>query len=226
MSARDRPHTQGALIAREQQPHGRAAHGSSSSPLVAVSPVVAEPCWCEAVLCVTSSQSFCSLVGMSPVYPLYITRYLTLSCHVVCAHRYAHLWQRSGDHEVLCLRTTIPMTLLRWRGVITAGTDTDKVAKLHLQNPSMPTIYHIFRCVLRCHVRVCVCVCVCVCVRVLIFIAFYLPAVSTWILFALALSSAPCVCVCGWVCVCVCVCVYTVWVVLFTLVQYGDGWIR
>ncbi len=60
-------------------------------------------------------------------------------------NRYAGLWRRSGEHEVLSLRTSIPMTLMRWRGVVTAGNDIDRVARLHIENPAMPTIYHIFR---------------------------------------------------------------------------------
>ena len=43
-------------------------------------------------------------------------------------------------------RPTIPMTLFRWRGVVKAGTDIDRVARMHRENPNMPTIYHIFRC--------------------------------------------------------------------------------
>lgn len=48
-------------------------------------------------------------------------------CLHVLACRYSQLWLRSGDHEVLVLRPTIPMTLLRWKGVVTAGKDIDKV---------------------------------------------------------------------------------------------------
>lgn len=33
----------------------------------------------------------------------------------------------------------------RWRGVVKAGSDIDRVARMHIENPNMPTIYHIFR---------------------------------------------------------------------------------
>jgi hypothetical protein len=59
--------------------------------------------------------------------------------------RYSQLWLRSGEHEVLTLRTSVAMTLLRWRGVVKAGTDIDRVARMHIECPAMPTIYHIFR---------------------------------------------------------------------------------
>lgn len=36
------------------------------------------------------------------------------------ATRYSNLWLHSGDHEVLTLRPTIAMTMLRWRGVVKA----------------------------------------------------------------------------------------------------------
>ncbi|MEW5316303.1 MAG: hypothetical protein WDW38_007682 [Sanguina aurantia] len=59
-------------------------------------------------------------------------------------NKYANLWRRSGDHEVICLRPSVMMTLVRWRGVITAGGDIDKVARLHMECANMPTFYHIF----------------------------------------------------------------------------------
>lgn len=58
--------------------------------------------------------------------------------------KYANLWLRSGDHEVLVLRPSVAMTLMRWRGVVKAGSDIDRVARMHIENPNMPTIYHIF----------------------------------------------------------------------------------
>ncbi|KAG2424348.1 hypothetical protein HXX76_014557 [Chlamydomonas incerta] len=59
-------------------------------------------------------------------------------------NKYGALWARSGDHEVLMIRPTIAQTLVRWRGVVVAGRDIDRVATLHRENPAMPTVYHIF----------------------------------------------------------------------------------
>ncbi|GIL52525.1 hypothetical protein Vafri_8369, partial [Volvox africanus] len=59
--------------------------------------------------------------------------------------RYGSLWARSGDHEVLMIRPTVAQTLVRWRGVVVAGRDIDRVSKMHRENPAMPTIYHVFR---------------------------------------------------------------------------------
>ncbi|KAG2452439.1 hypothetical protein HYH02_002682 [Chlamydomonas schloesseri] len=59
-------------------------------------------------------------------------------------NKYGALWARSGDHEVLMIRPTIAQTLVRWRGVVVAGRDIDRVAALHRENPAMPTVYHIF----------------------------------------------------------------------------------
>ena len=63
--------------------------------------------------------------GVKPhAYIVFVFVFATLlGCHT----RYSSLWRRSGDHEVLVLRPTVPMTLLRWRGVVKAGTDIDKV---------------------------------------------------------------------------------------------------
>jgi hypothetical protein len=55
------------------------------------------------------------------------------------------LWASSGDHEVLMIRPTVATTLVRWRGVVVAGRDVDRVARLQRENPAMPTVYHIFR---------------------------------------------------------------------------------
>ena len=63
--------------------------------------------------------------------------------------RYSSLWLRSGDNEVLSIRPSITQTMVRFRGVVKAGEDIDRVARLHIENPAMPTIYHIFRCVLQ-----------------------------------------------------------------------------
>ncbi|EFJ46008.1 hypothetical protein VOLCADRAFT_93804 [Volvox carteri f. nagariensis] len=41
-------------------------------------------------------------------------------------------------------RPSVAQTLVRWRGVVVAGRDIDRVARLHRENPAMPTIYHIF----------------------------------------------------------------------------------
>ncbi|GIL79695.1 hypothetical protein Vretimale_12269 [Volvox reticuliferus] len=59
-------------------------------------------------------------------------------------NKYGSLWARSGDHEVLMVRPTVAQTLVRWRGVVVAGRDIDRVAKMHRENPAMPTIYHVF----------------------------------------------------------------------------------
>ncbi|KAG2501753.1 hypothetical protein HYH03_000253 [Edaphochlamys debaryana] len=59
-------------------------------------------------------------------------------------NKYGALWARSGDHEVLMVRPSILQTLVRWRGVVVAGRDIDRVARLHRENPAMPTVYHIF----------------------------------------------------------------------------------
>ncbi|GIL52524.1 hypothetical protein Vafri_8369 [Volvox africanus] len=59
-------------------------------------------------------------------------------------NKYGSLWARSGDHEVLMIRPTVAQTLVRWRGVVVAGRDIDRVSKMHRENPAMPTIYHVF----------------------------------------------------------------------------------
>ncbi|GFR49268.1 hypothetical protein Agub_g11248 [Astrephomene gubernaculifera] len=59
-------------------------------------------------------------------------------------NKYGALWARSGDHEVLLVRPSVAQTLVRWRGVVVAGRDIDRVARLHRENPAMPTVYHIF----------------------------------------------------------------------------------
>ncbi|GLC40760.1 hypothetical protein PLESTB_000025400 [Pleodorina starrii] len=59
-------------------------------------------------------------------------------------NKYGSLWARSGDHEVLIIRPTVAQTLVRWRGVVVAGRDIDRVARMHRENPAMPTVYHVF----------------------------------------------------------------------------------
>jgi len=67
-----------------------------------------------------------------------------MGCKRKYLQKYSNLWLQSGDHEVLNIRPTVPMTLFRWRGVVTAGADIDRVARMHIENGGMPTIYHIF----------------------------------------------------------------------------------
>lgn len=58
--------------------------------------------------------------------------------------RYSNLWEMTGDHAVMSIRPTITQTLVRFKGVVQAGIDIDKVARLQIENPAMPTFYHIF----------------------------------------------------------------------------------
>ncbi len=43
------------------------------------------------------------------------------------------------------VRPSVAQTLVRWRGVVVAGRDIDRVARLHRECPAMPTVYHVFR---------------------------------------------------------------------------------
>jgi len=45
---------------------------------------------------------------------------------------------------VLGIRPSVAQTLLRFKGVVAAGRDIDAVARLHIENPALPTFYHIF----------------------------------------------------------------------------------
>ncbi|GAX74447.1 hypothetical protein CEUSTIGMA_g1896.t1 [Chlamydomonas eustigma] len=58
--------------------------------------------------------------------------------------KYTGLWERTGEHAVISIRPTVAQTLLRFKGVVQAGADIDKVARLHIENGNMPTFYHIF----------------------------------------------------------------------------------
>ncbi len=62
-----------------------------------------------------------------------------------CTRRYTGLWERTGENAVITIRPTIMQTLVRFKGVVQAGADIDKVARLHIENGNMPTFYHIFR---------------------------------------------------------------------------------
>jgi hypothetical protein len=66
-------------------------------------------------------------------------------CLDLRCHRYTSLWETTGDHAVLAIRPTISQTMIRFKGVVQAGADIDRVARMHIENPAMPTFYHIFR---------------------------------------------------------------------------------
>lgn len=96
----------------------------------------------------------CEMEEAAGVFSRYDSLHLELApSNNVCSDSFASLpfpvqctqVERRGMLLMSSRDTQSSFPAFRWRGIVTAGPDIDRVARMHIENGGMPTIYHIFR---------------------------------------------------------------------------------